>query len=82
MTMTTAEPRISAREALQAGWCSPACLLSQSTGPTARTGRICRCKCQGQFHGILLAYITSPPQPATAPNRAGRRRARRGRRTG
>lgn len=74
MTATTAEPRTSAREALQAGACSPSCLLS-----TQETGR-CRCTCNGTYHGILLRYISTPAQPAAKPNRAARRRAHKGRR--
>jgi len=73
MTATTAGPDISAREALEAGWCSPSCLLSRETGR-------CTCKCQGAYHGILLRFITNPAQPAGKPNRAARRRMRRGRR--
>ena len=71
--MTATEPGTSAREALQAGWCSPACLLSVESGR-------CKCKCQGAYHGILLRYISAPTQPAGKPNRAARRRIRRGRR--
>jgi len=74
MTTTTAEPGTSAREALQAGWCSPACLLS------AETGR-CKCKCQGAYHGILLRFISTPTQPAGKPNRTARRRQRKAGRT-
>ncbi len=48
MTMTTAETGTSARETLQAGLCSASCLLSKETDR-------CGCKCQGAYHGALLA---------------------------
>lgn len=70
MTALAAEPGTSAREALQAGACSPSCLLS------AENGR-CKCKCHGAYHGVLLRHITTAPQPAGKPNRAARRRLRR-----
>jgi hypothetical protein len=73
MTALAPEPGISAREALQAGACSASCLLS------SQETRRCRCTCAGTYHGILLRYITSPAQPAGAPNRAARRRHRKGR---
>lgn len=73
MTALATEPGTSAREALQAGACSPSCLLS-----TQESGR-CRCTCQGAYHGILLRYITTPAQPAAKQGRTARRRARRGR---
>lgn len=74
MTATPAEPSTTAREALQAGACSPSCLLSRQ-----ETGR-CRCTCRGTYHGILLHYISAPDQPAAKPNRAAARRHRKGRR--
>jgi hypothetical protein len=75
MTMTTAAPAATAREALQSGQCSASCLLSQETGR-------CHCKCQGRHHGALLRYITTPEpeQPVPLSNRAAKRRMRRGRR--
>ena len=74
MTMTTTPPATSAREALQAGACSPSCLLS-----TQETGR-CRCTCGGAYHGLLMRAISAPEEPPVKANRAGRRRPRKGRR--
>jgi hypothetical protein len=73
MTATTAAPGASARDALQAGACSPSCLLS-----TRETGR-CRCACGGTYHGILLRWISAPEQQAAPAGRAARRRHRKGR---
>ena len=75
MTVTIAGVSTSAREALQAGACSPSCLLSRQ-----ETGR-CRCTCQGRSHGVLLRYISAPDQPTAKANRAARRRQRKGRKT-
>ena len=74
MTITTAEPGITAREALEGGLCAASCLLSSQ-----ETGR-CRCTCGGAFHGILRRYITATEQPPAKPNRAARRRQHKGRR--
>ena len=74
MTITAAEPATSAREALQARACVPACVLSEAEA------RKCHCRCGGTWHGIAVPYLSAPEQPAPGPDRAARRRQRRGRR--
>jgi hypothetical protein len=51
MTAVTAEAGSSALDALRAGDCTPACLLSEEGGR-------CHCRCEGTYHGAALAALT------------------------
>jgi hypothetical protein len=74
MTPPAAGNGTPALEALQAGGCTPSCLLS------AKPGR-CGCRCEGAWHGILLADLARPAETTTPAarklSRAARRRRKR-----
>ena len=72
MTMTTTRPEPSPLEVLRASICTDsACLLSAKESAPCR-----RRQCGGSGHGALRTAITRQDDQTAAPNRAGRRRAR------
>ena len=73
MTMTATKPASEATQALKARACVPACVLSE-----AEVTR-CRCRCAGAFHGVAVPYLGDPEQPSAKPDRAAKRRMKRGR---
>ena len=73
-TMTRPEP--SPLEVLRAGICTDSACLMSAEG----NGQPCRCRCGGSGHGALRAAITRQGDQTPAPNRAARRRHRKGRR--
>ena len=80
MTAVTAEADVSALDLIRTAACSPSCLLSKEEASTGRGGARCQCRCGGSGHGLLLRALTTAPQPAVKPGRAGRRPQRKGRR--
>jgi len=67
MTTTTAGASAPALEALRAGACTPACLLSEDTGH-------CHCRCQGTHHGALLGSLARLAEDETTPTKPGKER--------
>lgn len=53
MPESPAEPEPSALEVLQAGRCTPQCMLG-------REPRGCTCRCGGEYHGTLLGAEVTP----------------------
>lgn len=74
----TTETGTSALHILRAGLCSAGWLMG-----TKQTGRQCSWRCEGRHHGEVLILLARQVETITAspkPNRADRRRQRKGRR--